>query len=77
MKIKIYSEEAPAEKVLRLRLVGHSNGVALHAVDESGSVVRGGRLLFFIGDGNLHLETDISEHLGLCLDERGRLEVAK
>jgi hypothetical protein len=77
MKIEIYGEAKPTEKVLRLKLKQYAAGrrVYLQAMDKHGEILA--HLLSIEPDGLLILFEGISKGLGLKLNDKGRLEISK
>lgn len=75
MKIEVFGEAKPEEKVLRLKLVEMPEGVRLVAVDEYGRTVSAGNLLT-INETGIKLNSSVSTFLGLPLDSRGAVFVA-
>ena len=72
-KIEIYNEHREDE-VLRVNLVYDTCGVKVIAVYQDGEKQKEGNILRIGNDGRLHRYSGISEYIGLCLDENGRIQ---
>ncbi|MEN6534511.1 MAG: hypothetical protein ABFD89_12660 [Bryobacteraceae bacterium] len=77
MKLEIYGKPAPKEEPpVRLRLVRALDGaIMLEAVDEGGSRVFAGNLLYFSETGRIIRQRGVSPDLGFDLDEQGCIKM--
>jgi len=78
MKVKVFSEVKPLEEPeVHLQLWQCCNCVELIMVHpETGRPILDGIIAKIKNDGTIHLCDGVNSHIGLQLDERGRIRLA-
>ncbi len=75
MKLEIYNDPTlEPEKVVRLRLVKHLNGIELIAVNERGLNAGAGAILKLSSGGRIYRYPAVSTTLGFDLDVDSRVK---
>lgn len=67
MKLEVYGDDTPENKIVRLRLNQSGSGVTLVAVDEHGEPLNNGDLLEVRSAGDIIMHGGVNKDLGFRL----------
>lgn len=75
MRIESYTEKAPANEPLRLKLMQSGSDVMIIAVDKFGNKLTAANIVRIKSDGSFHRQSAVNKDLGLKLDSARRIVI--
>ena len=75
MEYKVFGEKD--ETATYFTLIKEDRCIILAAVDERGKLLPSGRVVEILPTGQLHRIIEVSDEIGLPLDELGRIELSQ